>query len=81
MTALRDQLKACLSGVNPDPSTQPPLDASQLAERIKALRSTHAVASAPQRVAKPLGSAEEPVTARIRRRMQELVSAAGQVEQ
>jgi hypothetical protein len=68
LTALRDQLKAGLSGAAPEASNGPPPSVSELAEKIKALKSTHAIEPAPERAGKRRSSAEEPVTARIRRR-------------
>ena len=77
LTALRDQLKAGLSGKTPDPLRQSdsapepgsePSSVSELAERIKALKAAHNIEATPQRVRQKQSSAEEPVTARIRRR-------------
>ena len=42
---------------------------SEVAEKIKALKATHTVEATPQRTGKRTSSAEEPVTARIRRRV------------
>ena len=44
---------------------------AELAERIKALKAGNSVESAPQRSKGQRAHAEEPVTARIRRREQE----------
>jgi hypothetical protein len=52
----RNSLTACTSKV------------SELAERIKALKAANNVEAAPQRVDQRQSSAEEPITARIRRR-------------
>ena len=41
---------------------------SELAEKIKALKAAHSIEATPQRVRQKHSSAEEPVTARIRRR-------------
>jgi hypothetical protein len=68
LTALRDQLKGGLSGKTPEPGSEPPPSVSELAERIKALKAAHNIEATPQRVRQKLLSAEEPVTARIRRR-------------
>jgi hypothetical protein len=65
LTALRDRHKVGLSGT---PKEGEP-DAAELAEQIKALRATQVVEVAPQRTGKRQSSAEEPVTARIRRRV------------
>jgi hypothetical protein len=67
LTALRDQLKAGLSGKTPEPGSEPP-SVSELAERIKALKAAHNIEATPQRVRQKQSSAEEPVTTRIRRR-------------
>jgi hypothetical protein len=70
LTALRDQLKAGLAGVPPEDGPEPPTVAD-LAERIKALKTGNAVEATPPRAAKRQASAEEPVTAKIKRREQE----------
>jgi hypothetical protein len=67
LTELRDRLKAKLSaghdsGEDRGPST------SELAEKIKALKSANSVEATPQRVRQKHTAAEEPITARIRRR-------------
>ena len=41
---------------------------SELAERIKSLKTANSIEATPQRVRQKQSSAEEPVTARIRRR-------------
>ena len=68
LTALRDQLKAGLSGKTPEPGSEPPPSVSEVAERIKALKAAHNIDATPQRPRQKQSSAEEPVTARIRRR-------------
>ena len=79
LTTLRDQLKAGLSGQNSG-SKRPNRCRALLnvAERIKALRAAHTIEATPERIGKSRGSAEEPVTARIRRRM-EAILVSGQV--
>jgi hypothetical protein len=62
---LCDQLKAGRSGAKPEPGSEAGPAVSELAERIKA---PHSIEAAPQRVRQKHSSAEEPVTARIRRR-------------
>jgi N12 class adenine-specific DNA methylase len=65
LAALRDQLKASLSGAERkegEPS------GAELAAKIKALRAANTVEAAPERTATRRQSAEEPVTARLRRR-------------
>jgi hypothetical protein len=76
LTNLRDQLKAGLAAPPTPQATesQPtvPEEAkpmvAELAEQIKALKSANTIEATPQRVGKRRSSAEEPVTARIRRR-------------
>ncbi len=65
LSALRDQLKAGLSGAEAKDGEPP---AAELAERIKQLRAANTIEAAPQRTGSRRTSAEEPVTARIRRR-------------
>ena len=66
LTALRDQLKAGLSQATPEPGTTP---VAELAERIASLKAAHTVEAAPERTVSRRIVAEEPVTARIRRRI------------
>ena len=66
LTALRDQLKAGLSGAPPEQGADAPPTVAELAERIKTLKAAHTIEAAPQRTGKRRASAEEPVTARIR---------------
>jgi N12 class adenine-specific DNA methylase len=68
LTGLRDQLKAGLSGTAHAPGKEEGPSVSALAERIKALKATHTIDATPQCVRQKHSSAEEPVTARIRRR-------------
>jgi hypothetical protein len=68
LTTLRDLLRAGLSGASPEPGTEPQLGVAELADRIKALKAAHTIEATPGRAGKRLYSAEEPVTARIRRR-------------
>ncbi len=65
LTQLRDQLKTGLSQATPEPGTPP---VAEVAGRIKALKSAHTIDAAPERTATRRVAAEEPVTARIRRR-------------
>ena len=62
LTALRDQLKAGLSGKTPEPGSEPPPSVSELAARIKALKAAHNIEATPQRARQKQSSAEEPVT-------------------
>jgi hypothetical protein len=68
LTALRDQLKASLSSANQTLDGPSPTD---IAARIKALKAANTLETAPQRSERKATVAEEPVTARIRRRQQE----------
>ncbi len=65
LAALRDQLKAGLSGAAPQEG-EPTVP--ELAEQIKGLRAANTVEATPERTATRKLAAEEPVTARIRRR-------------
>jgi hypothetical protein len=67
LTALRDQLKAGLSGAAQEPAKEEGPSVSELAERIKALKAANNVEAAPQRIGQRQSSAEEPITVRIRR--------------
>jgi hypothetical protein len=67
LAGLRDQLKAGLAGVTPEAGAEP-VNTPEIAEQIKALKASHTIEAAPQRAARHRASAEEPVTARIRRR-------------
>jgi hypothetical protein len=68
LTVLRDWLKSGLSGTPPEPGTDPQPSVAELAERIKSLKAAHSFEVAPQRTGHRRVAAEEPVTARIRRR-------------
>jgi SAM-dependent methyltransferase len=72
LTTLRDLLKAGLSGTAPEPRTESYPSISELAERIKALKTANTIEATPERVDKRHFSAEEPVTARLRRRTQKI---------
>ena len=79
LSGLREQLKAGLAGVSPNPSAESPLTVLDLAEQIKMLRATHAIELAPRRAGSRL-SAEEPVTSRIRRRIEMASGTASAIE-
>jgi hypothetical protein len=53
---------------------------SDLAERIKALKAAHSIEPTPQRVRTKQSTAEEPVTARIRRRQETTSASDGALE-
>jgi hypothetical protein len=72
LTTLRDQLKIGLSGATPEPGAEPGLTVSELADRIKALKAAHTIEATPQRTGQRRSTAEEPVTARIRRHTEAL---------
>ena len=69
LAALRDQLKAGLSGAVPEPAGSRGRHAAELAEQIKALKAANTVEATPERTGKRRSTAEEPVTARIHRRL------------
>jgi N12 class adenine-specific DNA methylase len=77
LIGLRDQLKAGLSASAHASGSEPAPSASDLAEKIKALKAANGIEGTPQRARQKHSSAEEPVTARIRRR-QEGISAPHQ---
>jgi hypothetical protein len=80
LTALRDQLKAGLSKVAQLQGDDKSPSVSQLAERIKSLKASNTIEAAPQRVRQKLSSAEEPVTARIRRRAETIPASMPAIE-
>jgi hypothetical protein len=58
LTALRDQLKAGLSGATPEPGIEPLFTVSELAEHIKALKAATTIEGTPERTGKRTPSAE-----------------------
>ncbi len=72
LTTLRDGLKAGLSTAQPEPGNESGPSVSELADKIKALKAAHNIEAAPQRIGQRQSTAEEPVTARIRRRTEAL---------
>jgi N12 class adenine-specific DNA methylase len=68
LTMLRDQLKTALSGGNSGSDEDEGPSAFGLADKIKALKAANTIEATPQRVRQKHSTAEEPVTARIRRR-------------
>lgn len=72
LTSLRDQLKAGLSSTAHQSDKEEGPIASDLAEKIKALKAANSIEATPQRVRQKHSSAEEPVTARIRRRAESM---------
>jgi hypothetical protein len=80
LTTLRDQLKAGLSGTGHEPGIEEGPSASELAERIKALKAAHRIEPTPQRDRQKQSTAEEPVTARIRRRTEAILASDQAIE-
>jgi hypothetical protein len=70
LTDLRDQLKADLSAAAHEAGSDKGPKVSELADKIKALKAANTIESAPQRVQRKQAAAEEPITARIRRRQE-----------
>ncbi len=70
LTLLRDQLKDSLSATAQAKGDEAKSTTAELAERIKVLKAAHTIDATPQRDRPKASSAEEPVTARIRRRNQ-----------
>jgi hypothetical protein len=68
LTELRDQLRDGLSGQAPEPGSEKRPEVSELAEKIKALKASETIEATPERTSPRRLAAEEPVTARIRRR-------------
>jgi hypothetical protein len=69
LTAARDQLKACLSALTREAASESQPGAAELVRRIEELKAAHTEHAMPERAATRQSSAEEPVTSRIRRRM------------
>ena len=67
---MRDQLKAGLSATAHDASNENGPTVSELADRVKALKVANTIEATPQRVQSKQASAEEPITARIRKRQE-----------
>jgi hypothetical protein len=79
LTALRDLLKGGLAGTI-DADAEPRLSVTELAEQITALKAANTVEASSQRIAQRVMSAEEPVTARIRRRSAPLLPPLPRLE-
>jgi hypothetical protein len=67
LTALRDQLKAGLSASH-GPGAEGGPTIAEIAAQVKTLKAAHNIEATPQRVRQKHSAAEEPITARIRRR-------------
>lgn len=70
LTSLRDQLKSRLSATGHESVEEKEPSASELAEKIKALKAANTIEATPQRARQKHSTAEEPITARIRRRQE-----------
>jgi hypothetical protein len=76
LTALRDRLKAGLSATGHEPGKEQGPSVSELAERIKAMKAANSVEASPQRLGQKQSTAEEPITARIRRRREAIPASS-----
>ncbi|HVC97796.1 MAG TPA: hypothetical protein VND64_29265 [Pirellulales bacterium] len=76
LTGLRDQLKAGLSATAYESGKEEGPSVSELAGKIKAIKSAQSIEATPQRARRKHSTAEEPVTTRIRRRT-EAIPASG----
>ena len=74
MTDLRDRLKSCLSGAPAEATPEERPTVADLAERIHALKSSNADESPLNRTTRSRDAAEEPITSRIRRRMEAVLA-------
>jgi hypothetical protein len=70
LTSLRDQLKAGLSATAHDASNENGPTVSELAERVKALKAANTIETSSHRIQSKQATAEEPITARIRKRQE-----------
>jgi hypothetical protein len=70
LTSLRDQLKVGLSATAHDASNENGPTVSDLAEKVKALQAANTIEATPQRDRQKRSTAEEPITARIRKRQE-----------
>ena len=78
LASLRDQLKAGLSGAEPQEGAPSVAD---IAAQIKALKAAHTIEATPERAGKRRTvAAEEPVTARIRRRTEAMPASDSTME-
>jgi N12 class adenine-specific DNA methylase len=72
LASMRDQLKAGLSATAQMQGNEAKPTVSELAEKIKTLKAAHSIEATPQCARQKHSSAEEPITARIRRRTEAL---------
>ena len=75
VAAIRDQLRTVLSGLTSESGKGEVPNAAELTERFQALKAAKAVEASPERLNRGESSAAEPITARIRRRLDRLVTA------
>ncbi len=80
LTTVRDELKAGLSATAQAQGDEAKPTVSELAEKIKTLKASHSIEATPQRARQKHSSAEEPVTARIRRRSEAIPASDSVVE-
>jgi hypothetical protein len=80
LTALRDQLKLALSGGNSESDDESGPSAFGLADKIKTLKAANTIEATPQRARQKHSTAEEPITARIRRRAEATPASAQAIE-
>jgi hypothetical protein len=80
LTDLRDQLKAGLSAAAHEAGSDKGPRVSELADKIKSLKAANTIAAAPQRVQRKQAAAEEPITARIRRRQEASTEVSEEVQ-
>ncbi|MCC6580455.1 MAG: DEAD/DEAH box helicase family protein, partial [Phycisphaeraceae bacterium] len=74
LAGLRDQLKAGLSASSHESGEDRGPSTSELAVKIKTLKAANTIEATPQRVERKQSTAEEPITARIRRRQEAQVT-------
>src|SRR5262249_28668937 len=78
LTGVRGELKGRRSGKIPEPGSEPKCSVSDLATQLKFQMATYTINATPEPVERPSPSqAEEPVTARIRRRVEALCPTTG----
>jgi hypothetical protein len=80
LTSLRDQLRAGLSATAHRTDNEEGPSASDLAEKIKTLKAANTIEATPQRVRQKHSTAEEPVTARIRRKAESIPALAQAIQ-
>jgi hypothetical protein len=73
LTSLRDQLKAGLSATAHDASNETGPTVSEMAEKVKALKAANTIEATPLRERQKRSTAEEPITARIRKRQEAIL--------